>query len=164
MKYFVKYVVSNRIYVNGSPVPFEILADDVGVIALDDNSSDPNTQAILKALTAAAANRILGVGEITREEYEELKKNLPLVKSDAYLTPYPRLDNLFDPQQRAPRLPEPPRTARSSEPAVFRVAQEPPSDRADIATEEATDESLVEVEKFVPATRRVRVSKRQEES
>lgn len=160
MKYFVKYVASNSIYVNGTPVPFELLQDDVGVIALDESSQDPRVQAILKSLTAAAANRILGVGEITKEQYEDLKKKLPLVRSAVFLTPYPRLDNLLDPQQRKPQPPvQPDSQAPSGEPAAAGPAEDGVmSGRAEAGAEDPKKafEAILQPQGFTPATRRVR--------
>jgi hypothetical protein len=157
MKYFLKYMASNVMFVAGKPVPFEVLADDLGVIALDETDETPENQALLKALTAAAANKVLGVHEIDRTQYEDLKKNSPSLRFGPLSTPYPPLDAGPVQQTARPRGPvlpqQPGPTAEEADASP--VAQEPTS--APTATE--SDEAarvVTSVGGFVPKTKRVR--------
>lgn len=69
-KYFRKALVSNPVYIKGTPVPFEVLAGNSGLIALDDVE-----HAILcEGLTTLSQQRKAGVVEIPEAEYEDLKK------------------------------------------------------------------------------------------
>jgi hypothetical protein len=154
MKYFLKHLVSNVMFVNGKPVPFEVLADNIGVIALPEESPDPENQALLKALTSAAANHILGVEEIDKDRYEDLKKNLPSRKLGPLSTPYPPLE----PAPDQPVQPRPPVIQSSqAQPAedASPAAQEPTQGPTDIDPD-AVAKALANAGGFTPKTRRLR--------
>jgi hypothetical protein len=156
MKYFLKYMASNVMFVGGKPVPFEVLADDLGVIALDETDETPENQALLKALTAAAVNKVLGVHEIDRTQYEDLKKNSPSLRFGPLSTPYPPLDAgpVQTARPRGPVLPQPSGpTAEEADasPVVQEVTSAPAATESDEAARVVTSAGG-----FVPKTKRVR--------
>lgn len=86
-RFFKKEQVGNGIYdADGNQVMFQPLSGDAGVIELADDSP-------LVAVLSALAGR-MGVSEITRERYEDLKKKRPLSASE------PRLQRLNVPEFR----------------------------------------------------------------
>lgn len=71
MIYFRKELHSNPIKLpTGHPVPFELVADDTGILATEDGY-------LISELRNAIARQVGGVYEIGPAEYEELKKNPP---------------------------------------------------------------------------------------
>lgn len=77
MRYFQKEIASNRLYLpNGRPIEFEIVGSDTGLLAVEDNA-----QELLSQLDNAIKRRVGGVVEITRDRYEDLKKNPPVNRS-----------------------------------------------------------------------------------
>lgn len=75
--HFRKQLVSNRVYVNGKPVRFEVLPGNRGVLAID-----PEKEAdACAALNRMADEKKLGVTRMTQAEYEEFKKKASLKKS-----------------------------------------------------------------------------------
>ena len=69
--FFKKELVSNVLKSNGTPVPFEVLGGNTGVIKLDTVTSTP----LIEDLRKVAGTR--GVVEISEDTYESLKKNRP---------------------------------------------------------------------------------------
>lgn len=67
--YFLKVILTNPFFVGGQAVPFEPIAGNQGIIALD-----PQKDArLIESLTEAAKNQIGGIGLITQALYEEKK-------------------------------------------------------------------------------------------
>lgn len=75
-RYFQK--VNARIFIldkKSRPIPFERLAENNGVIALDDQN--PDHQIMIESLDEAVLRKVGGVIDLgTEEAYQELKKNL----------------------------------------------------------------------------------------
>lgn len=69
--YFKKELVSNILKANGTPVAFEVLGGNTGVIKLNTETSSP----LIAELRKVAGTR--GVVEISEAIYESLKKNRP---------------------------------------------------------------------------------------
>lgn len=76
--YFKKEIPATPLILDGKPVPFSPICSDYGLITLE--AEEP----IAQKLTDLSGRR--GVVRITQAEYEELKKNPPLNKSDARLS------------------------------------------------------------------------------
>lgn len=71
---FRKELLSNKILIGGKHVPFQPLANNRGVICLDEEK--PEDAEFIAALKDFAARRKYGVIGISAEEYEGLKKNI----------------------------------------------------------------------------------------
>lgn len=104
---FRKSLVRNAIsFRTGVKVPFEPLADAMGVICIDSEAVGAADQ--IADLTEFARRKVGGVTPITEAEYEDLKKNHPFVSKASKLNPAPRLfDQSPDPfsQQNNPSAP-----------------------------------------------------------
>lgn len=75
IKYFLKHNIKNPVLdSNSKPVPFERLAENFGVIALDDSAPDQVPQ--ITALETAIKRQMGGVVAITEAEYLAKKKDL----------------------------------------------------------------------------------------
>lgn len=156
MKYYIKYVLSNPVYVAGNKVPFEPVGDDRGVIALDEDNKDH--AAVLNALKMAAAAGILGIREIDKATYEDLKKKESSQKSEESLTLLrERLEQ--DPLKLQP---QPPVIARAPEP-LSRAARPAAEGQAEANAEKlAASKQQAEAQangdkEFVPAVKKVKV-------
>ena len=74
MRYFKKEIFANRLMLpTGQNVPFELFGSDTGLLSTAD-------QNLIKELEATIARKVGGVLEITEVEYEELKKNPPVIR------------------------------------------------------------------------------------
>jgi hypothetical protein len=74
-RYFFKTNVKNPVFdLNSKPVPFERLADNCGVLALDD--SIPEQAALIAALEKTITLRIGGVVALNEAEYQAKKNDL----------------------------------------------------------------------------------------
>lgn len=67
-----KELVGNPVLINGTRVPFQPLAGNRGVLALDD--AKPEDTKLIEALNDLAARRKYGVVKITEEEFDSLSK------------------------------------------------------------------------------------------
>lgn len=106
MTFFRKTILSNPIATSqGYRIQFQPIGDDEGVIALEDET-------VIGELKAMATNRVGGVIEITKEEFEELKK-----KADPASPPKP---GLTDP----PRWPRP-RVGLQGDAVAVEASKEP---------------------------------------
>lgn len=85
MKFFKKSNPGNKIIGrDGKPIPFERLADgSLGIISADEDKQDR----LIEALMSYVDKKLGGVTEITKEEYEELKKNPQYQPSRESLNP-----------------------------------------------------------------------------
>lgn len=74
--YYLKENISNVFNDrNGRPFPFQSLAQEYGVLELED--ADPAQKEIMQDLEALRAQRIGGILRISQAEYESKKKNMP---------------------------------------------------------------------------------------
>jgi len=67
--FFKKELVLNQFIVRGNPVQFEQISKDTGILVLDEGSD------LAGELKDAASKRRGGIVVITKDEYDELKKN-----------------------------------------------------------------------------------------
>lgn len=75
--YFRKALVSNPVFVNGAPVPFERLSGNVGVGAYDPEKD----KLLIEGLTILMNTHKGGITLISRDVYEDLKKKRSLATS-----------------------------------------------------------------------------------
>lgn len=82
MRYYKKYIVQTKVYgPDGKPVPFEILANNTGCLAIDEaTETGAKTVAFLDGLIE---KHIGGVEKMSKEEYAELKKKIESAKQPA---------------------------------------------------------------------------------
>lgn len=73
--YFHKTIWNNKFICGGRPAPFEQLAQNEGVLAIDD--SNPANKEMIEGLEKAAREHRGGVTKITEEEYQKKKQLQP---------------------------------------------------------------------------------------
>lgn len=73
-KFYRKELLSNSVLIAGTRVPFQPLANNRGVIALDE--SNPEHAHLIKGLDEFAARRKFGIVAIQQEEYNGLLKKV----------------------------------------------------------------------------------------
>jgi hypothetical protein len=94
-KYFLKELVAQPIIAtNGRPVPFELLAQDYGVIALDEDN--PEQAALILDLEKARAQRIGGIVPISESEYTQKKSSMPYQASRSRSEPLQAFPSRLD--------------------------------------------------------------------
>lgn len=147
LNHFAKEVLSNRYLVNGAPVPFEPLAGNRGVIALDD--ANPQQAPLISALNDAAAQGRGGIVKISQADYEKKK----LENSATLLTPSRRKSPLDAPLRimptQAPRV----QNARpAAVPAVVNPTPPAPAQPTVSPREQHIAERVRERRQYRPAT------------
>ena len=103
--FFGKELAANQFFVGGAAVPFEVLAGNTGVIALDSEKD----KALVDALNLAASKGRGGIVKLSEEGYEAKKKVAPLATSPK---PSSRKDEML---RILPRDLSPFRTAEAAE-------------------------------------------------
>lgn len=99
--FFRKELIQNPILVAGKRVEFKPLANNRGVIELDEENAESAT--VVSALKDFAARRKYGVVAITPEDYEGLKKNiLTLPPSSKRKEKLKVMQPLLKPKQSSP--------------------------------------------------------------
>ncbi len=94
MKYFLKEIATNPITgPDGTPVPFDVLPSNTGLIALDDEKD----KATIELLSQAAKDRRGGVVEIDAERFDSVKKNREGLKPSVAFSGPNRLQALRSP-------------------------------------------------------------------
>lgn len=109
MKYFLKEIIQNPVIgPENKAVNFERLADNFGIIAVED--SDPTA----RWLEDCSKRNILGVRAITEAQYEDYKKKLPYSPSES--PPVNLQIRIMEaPNPMAMLKPQPPQTKEESE-------------------------------------------------
>lgn len=115
--YFKKELVSNLLKSNGTPVVFEVLGGNTGVLRLNPETSSP----LIAELRKVAGTR--GVVEIDEATYESLKKNRPC-------SPSVRNSPNGTPQLQVLRRDLGPKKQEPVSPAVAAAAPEPATPNA----------------------------------
>lgn len=110
-KFYKKTLVKNRLYgPDGKAVQFEVLRDNYGVLAVEENT--PTDQFLAKCV----AGGIGGVAVLTEAQYDELKKKLALIpgqppkkrsQSNLQLAERVRLPSSKTPSKPQPQSPLP---------------------------------------------------------
>lgn len=98
MKYFLKEQVNNSIYVAGQSPRWEVLAQQTGVIALQEGKDDE----LIAGLNGFATRHVGGVLAISEAEYTQKKTQMPFAASSPSSKEYLRLAQ--EPKQEKPRF------------------------------------------------------------
>jgi hypothetical protein len=145
-RWYEKAIITSPYIVNGKAVPFEAIAGNHGVLALDSEKDAP----MIKSLEEAIAKGVGGVGRVTEDQFNSLKKKLwtppapkswldePLKISGKKITPVNPLAKKVEAAAQAAK--PAPVAATKAEPEV---PQRPP-DQPDFRTSD-----------FKPATRKL---------
>jgi hypothetical protein len=149
-RYFSKEILGSGLSVQGSRVPFEPLAGNQGVIALDNTTDEGN--AFIAGLKEVEGR--FGIIEITEAEYADLKKKHPYDPSAIQLRRQKDLLQVFRAPGQRPTKQESQNVAAAaaeSKPSVSQLAASMPP--APIPLADLLDES------FKPATGRSKQAK-----
>lgn len=141
--YFYKELAGNPFYVAGTPVPFEVLDGNRGVLELD--TDNPKDQPLIAALNEAADKHRGGIVRINAEKYAQKKSQWPLKPSAGNLAQMLRA--MQSAQSHSQRLKEQAAAAAAKKAAP--TAPPPPPKKNPVGGQESAPES------FKPATRRL---------